>query len=117
MYNRAAATAVRLLEKFGQAVTVKRIVEGEYDPMTGDIASTEQVYTGRGAVLGYDISDMAGGLVQANDRRVYIAPDLGATPEPGDKLVLADGSTYTVISSSPLSPAGTVVLHDVQVRA
>ncbi|UHC82262.1 hypothetical protein LS633_28415 [Pseudomonas sp. NIBR-H-19] len=34
-YDRMAATALRLIERFGLAATLSEVTPGEYDPVTG----------------------------------------------------------------------------------
>jgi hypothetical protein len=115
-YSDMAATAVELLEEFGQAVIVTRVEEGEYDPSDGTGTSTSTPYPGMGVALDYRQDQIDGTLIRQGDRRIYIAPDLGMVPKTGDTVTLAEGAVLNVVASRPLSPAGTVLLHDVQVR-
>lgn len=115
-YSRPAATAKRLLTRFGQVVTVKRVTPGGYDPATG--ATTADVtngYSCAGAVMNYASRDIDGTLVQRGDVRVLIAPDVADAPKTGDTLAAA-GRTLTVIRVDTLAPTGTAVLYDVQAR-
>ena len=117
MYDRAAATAIRLLDKYGQSATVTRVTEGQYDPSTGTVEQVEQAFPCMAVVVPYNIAQVDGALVQSTDMQAYVSPYITATPEPGDTLTLANGKNYTIVRSSPLAPAGTVVLHQLQVRA
>lgn len=115
IYDRAAATAERLLKRYGAPMALKRTVEGDYDPSTGSSSSVTQEHAATGVMLEYEQRDVDGSLIQQGDQRVYLSPDLAVTPETGDTLSL-NGSLFTVVVSRALAPAGKVVLHDVQVR-
>ncbi len=116
-YARPAATAKRLLTRFGQVVTVKRVTPGGYDPATG--ATTADVtngYSCAGAVMNYASRDIDGTLIQRGDVNVLLAPDAAFEPKPGDTVTLADTTVLTVISAMPTKPAGLSVLFEVQAR-
>lgn len=114
-YPKTAATAKRLLDRFGQPVMLTRTTPGTYAPATGTATDTTATHTGIGAKLDYAQRDIDGTLIKVGDCRVYIAPDLTVTPQTGDKITIGS-ETWNVITSRPLEPAGVVVLHDVQVR-
>lgn len=116
-YSRPAATAKRLLTRFGQVVTVKRVTPGGYDPATG--ATTADVtngYSCAGEVMNYAIRDIDGTLVQRGDVRVLLAPDAAFEPKPGDTVTLADTTVLTVINAQATKPAGSPVRYEVQAR-
>lgn len=123
-YTKSAATAERLLQKFGQAVTLVRPSTSPptYDPATGISTPVAPAsYAGRGAVFDYKQTDVNATLVQAGDQRLYLSPfqaDGSAMPEPvtSDDVVLANGKTYSVVRGGEVNPAGTVVLYDLQLR-
>jgi len=115
-YSRPAATAKRLLTRFGAAATM-RVKSGEkYDPETASMAATWADYPCTVAVLDYSLKDLAGTLVQAGDRRLLVAPDVAQAPQVGSVFVLPDGASVSAVRVSTLAPAGTVVLYDVQAR-
>ncbi len=115
IYDRAAATAERLLKRYGAPMVLKRTVEGDYDPSTGSSSNVTQEHVTTGVMLEYAQRDVDGTLIQHGDQRVYLSPDLVVTPVTGDTLRF-NGSFFTVVVSRPLAPAGKTVLHDVQVR-
>lgn len=115
-YSDMAATAVELLTEFGQGITFGSVTTGAYDPTTGTVTNTTTNYTGKGAAFDYEQKDIDGTNIRQGDRRVYIAPDLGVVPKTGDTVTLADGTVLNVVASRPLSPAGTMVLHECQCR-
>ena len=116
-YDDASGVAIALLGEFGQPITLTQNGRsGGYDPQTGTATGTPTAFTGMGAVFEYSQRDMANTEIKQGDRRAYIAPNLGATPATGDTVTLANGTVLTVVISRPVAPAGTVVLHDVQLR-
>lgn len=116
-YAEMADVAVEMLAEFGQSVVLGSVTgTGAYDPETGTVGNTVTNHSGMGVALDYEQKDIDGTVVKQGDRRIYIAPDLGAVPKTGDTLTLADGAVLAVVNSKPLSPAGTLVLHEVQAR-
>lgn len=113
-YARVADTAARLLDKFGQTVTLTRTVAGGYDPATGvtspDVTQTAPV---RAALLPYSNGDRlaAGQMIRQGDRKAYIAPDAAFQPDALTKLIEADGTVWQLESVEPLAPAGVPVLY------
>ena len=69
-------------------------------------------------MLDYEASEIDGSRVLATDKKVILAVgSLTITPALDDKLVEADGTVYRIIPPlKPLSPAGTVVLFEIQCR-
>lgn len=114
-YAKIASSAQRALRKAGQSLTLTRIVPGVYDPATGSVASTGATHTGFGVALNYAQNAIDGTMILQGDQRVYLDPLIGATPQTGDILTIG-AEIWNVVTSRPLSPAGIVVLHDVQVR-
>lgn len=114
-YQNLAATATRLLTKYGQTVTVTRDVVGTVDPITGQgTPGTPVTFTGKGAIFDYDIRLVDGVMIQATDKRLML--EAANAPEIGDVITTADGD-YTAVSVNPTSPAGTVVKYDIQIRS
>lgn len=115
LYTRLAATAVRLLAKYGAPLLLTRTTEGEYDPETGTSTGGTATYNVTGAAFDYAQDDIDGTLIRRGDMRVYIAPDAAVTPQTGDTLPV-QGFVWNVVESRPLQPADKIVLHDVQIR-
>lgn len=62
-----------------------------------------------------ELTKMAGTLIEANDRRVYVAAsNLGITPTTADKWVLG-GAEYVIKSAQPLQPDpnGAVIMYEI----
>ena len=112
-YAKTADTATRLLLRFGSAATLKREVAGAYDATTGTATVTETSLATTAAVFAYDAKYIDGTLILQGDQRAYMDP--GVTPKQGDKLTW-QGADYTLIAVKPVSPAGTPVLYEAQLR-
>jgi hypothetical protein len=114
-YARAQATALRLLDKFGQAGEIWRDVPGSgpvWDPGEPTIQKTPCTL----AVLRFDNKDIDGTLIKASDKKVYIAAKgLAIVPVTTDKLMIG-GVSHSLVRVMPLNPAGTSVYYEVQAR-
>lgn len=116
-YARAKATADRLIEKFGQLGAIRRTGDPtgpEYDPTPG----VDVDHPARFAIVDYEASEIDGTRVLATDKKALLAVGSQAiTVAMDDKLVEADGTVYKIIPPlKPLSPAGTVVMYEIQCR-
>lgn len=114
-YDEMAATAVELIAEFGMAMTLVRVTEGAYDPATSTQATTSANHTATGIKLDYRQSEIDGTMIRVGDQRVFLAPDVAVTPRTGDKLTIS-GESWQVVQASAAAPAGTVVVHKLQVR-
>ena len=113
-YARAQATAARLIANFGQTASlIQRTATGpSYDPT---IVETSHNCTL--VVLDYEQSKIDGTLIKATDRRVFLSTEgLTVSPDTQDKLTIG-GTVYSIVAIMPLSPAGTVVLWEIQARS
>jgi hypothetical protein len=113
-YPATAATATRLLERFGAACTLVRQTAGAYDPATGSAPITTTSLDTTAAVFDYAQRYIDGTLIKQGDRQAYCAP--AVTPAQGDQFTW-QGATFTVVSVKPISPAGVPVLFEAQLRA
>lgn len=114
-YNKSAATALKLITKFGASATLIKRAEGSYDPATGSNTITETSYTVKAVLLNYRANETntQGSLIQAKDRKVIIQATT-VTPDVSDTFTFG-GVTYRVVEVKTLSPAGTVVIHELRV--
>jgi hypothetical protein len=118
VYTRSAATAKRLLTKYGQWSTLTEQTPGSYDPATASVSVTATGHTVIAAAFDFAAKDIDGTLIQQGDKRVYIAAQgLAITPAPGMTWTDANANVFRVITAQPLNPAGTAVIHTLQVRA
>lgn len=113
-YARTRATAERLIARFGQTAALRRVTNTgpEWDP-----TQTTTDYPCKLAVLDYAKRDVDGTLIRQTDRMVYLSTaGLTISPDVNDTLVI-EGSALTVVNVKPLSPAGVVLMYEVQARA
>lgn len=115
-YAKSAATALKLLTKFGASGVLKKRIEGSYDPTTGSNTVTETSYTVKAVLLNYKFSEMneTDSLIQAKDRKIIMQATT-VTPDTSDAFTF-NGTTYRIINVKTLSPAGASVIHELQVR-
>jgi hypothetical protein len=115
-YSRPVDTALRLIDKYGQAGQIIRDVPGsgpDWDP--GDPVPTP--YPCTLAVLKFDNKDIDGSLIKATDKKVYVASyGLLITPTTTDRIVIG-GVAHTIVRVLPLNPAGVTVYYELQARA
>jgi hypothetical protein len=117
-YRRSAATAIRLLKKFGADATIVRVGEPVYGTSTGTTAPSETEISTTAAVFDYDQKYIDGTLIKQGDKQALCAP--GQKVEQGDRLRYKDDTgadaTATVVTVKPLAPAGVPVLYTAQIR-
>jgi len=116
-YTRARATATRLIQRFGQEITVPRTTGGTHDPVTGETSGgTDASITVTGVAL--DAREVFRSpadtqMIQSGDQAVYI--EAGQAIEQGETLRI-DGVDWQIAELRPLSPAGTTVMYEALVR-
>lgn len=113
LYSNLAATALRMLEKFGQDVVRMRPTAAAYDTSTSAAAVTTASATFRAAVLDYGTDEVDGTLVKATDKRMIV--EAAALPQAKDLFTIG-GVQYSAIKCREINPAGTPVAHEVQIR-
>lgn len=98
LYTRLQATAQRLITKYGQTGTIKRVTPP--DPIEGGEGS-ENAYTAKVFPATYDQRYVDGTMILANDRQVYISSvGLAIVPQVGD-IMTAGGVDYHVVNADP----------------
>ena len=114
-YSRLIATAKRLLDKFGQDMTVNSITAQNYDPATGSTSPSQIAETKPGVIFPYKngITAMQESLILAGDQQVFIL--LGSAPKPTDKLQVGSRQ-YSIVNVKAIEPGGVMVLYELQVR-
>lgn len=118
-YERMQSTANRLLQGKGQLVTLTRQSAGTYTPGSAVTitATTQAVY---GAVFEYGNKNIDGTLIKEGDKQLLLSAFNSAgvaltAPVLNDTVTIGSNS-YTITRIRPLSPAGTVVLFDCNIR-
>lgn len=110
-YIKTKSTADRLIANFGSSLTFSRETNGTYDPTTGTVASTGEEYTADVVWTDFNKDEIDGTTVQRGDARLLVA----GTVEIDDR-VTKDGQEYRIIDTSPLKPAGTLLMTIAQAR-
>ncbi|NLR96623.1 hypothetical protein HGP17_07230 [Rhizobium sp. P38BS-XIX] len=112
-YDRTRATAARLIARFGQKGSLRRITNTgpDYDPV-----QTSEDFDCSLVDLDQSQAHVADTLIQRGDRMVYLSTEgLSITPMLSDRLLIG-GVEHAIVDIQPLSPGGTVVFWQVQVR-
>lgn len=112
-----AAQAAKLLNKFGEAVSITFAGTASFDPITGEPAtpSAGTTFSAKAYAGKYISSDVDGAVIQANDIRLLLEiipqrPVRGCT-------VLVDGTTYRVMDVQAIRKSGVDVIYICQLRA
>lgn len=114
---RAAATATRLLDKFGKAMTLVISGPSVYDPATGDVEAAGQQIDFMGIVESPSATELSSGQVLAADKVVTInAATLTAYPVPNDVIVI-DGREFSIKQVSEVWSGAKIVLFKAVVSA
>lgn len=112
-YTASAATATRLLQKFGASATLTQQTAGAYDPATSSATVTETANTVTAVVLDLPAKYIDGTLILQGDKQALLTP--AVAPKQGDVLTW-QGVDYTFVQVKPVAPAGVAVLYDCIVR-
>lgn len=118
-YARSQATALRLIERFGQkGKLVRPTTTGAkpYDRQPGTPERHDAVFAFDPD--GYTEREIDGSRIQVGDRRVWVAAQgLAVRPKNSDLIEEADGTLYRIVSVDPVKPATVPVYYTMQVRS
>ena len=112
-YARSKASADRLLTRFGQSGTLLKYTKSgpSYDPVI-----TWPPHACTFVVLDYANREVDGTRILATDKQVLLAKaSLAIEPTTADKLLIG-GVEHKLIAVKPISPGGTTILYELQVR-
>lgn len=114
-YNRPKTTALRLLTRYGQTMTLRRITDGAYSAGASTQTVVDETVTG--AVFEYTAFEKQNSSIQIDDRKIMLAAKgMSAAPALTDQLIFG-GTTFKIIPPiKPLSPAGVDVIYELQAR-
>ncbi|WP_312381618.1 hypothetical protein [Stutzerimonas balearica] len=129
-YDRMASTALRLIERFGQTVTLRDTVPGEYDPVDGSQTPDVEVDQPAQAILQdyalqqSGMSYAEGTVIKQGDKKILVAAmtndangqPVQLTPPTLTTIVIADGATWTIVNIKEINPAGTPLVYELQGR-
>ena len=115
-YNKLAATAERLLERYGrELVVVSPSVAG--DPVTGAGASSGSQFVVRGLLIPYSQSMIDGTRITAQDRLLFLPHTFTGFTAAHRVRVGATGKDWVPVEDPvEMDPGGTNLLTRVQVR-
>lgn len=122
-YTRPRATAERLIARFGQPTTLRRVESfgDEWAPV-----QTETDTTITAVDLNERVRDASGTLVGETRRTLLVSTSSGVTPGKGDKVAVGiDADAFALLTEAqkserladvievrPLAPGGTVILWE-----
>ena len=113
-YTSMAATAAKLLKKFGMEITIKRTTGDSVNPVTGAVtAGTTTTYTPNGLVQRYRNDQIDGTRIMSSDRLVIV--DNTIEPLTTDEIVLS-GQDWTIVNVEEAKPATVGVIYFIQAR-
>jgi hypothetical protein len=119
-YDEMAVMALDLITVFGQPVTLRDTIKGEYDPATGSTGPDTVIErSAHGILLDFTGQEFqANNLITAGDKKLKIAASgLNAPPTLLSKAIV-QGKTWSIIPPlKEINPAGTPLLYELQVRA
>ena len=113
-YAKSAATALRLIQRFGAAAQVVAKATA-YDPATGTNTGTESSADCSACVIDAEKSSIDGTLVLAGHRVALVAAVGLAEPKVGAKLMW-QGAPLVISVVKTLAPSGVLVLYELQVK-
>lgn len=112
-YPNTAATAKRLLKRFGADCVIQHPSGTAYDPGTGSMQPTYASADSTAAVFAMPQKFVDGTLIKQGDQQAFCAPDVEILQ--GDTFTWQTVD-YAVISVKPVAPAGIPVLYEAQIR-
>lgn len=113
-YNGIAATASKLITKFGAVGEIKRITGGSIDPVTGvPSAGTTVTYTPNTIVQKYADELVDGARILSSDRMIIL--DNTIEPVSTDTITIG-GENWSIVSIRESNPAGIPLVYFVQAR-
>jgi hypothetical protein len=113
-YNSMAATASKLITKFGAVGEIKRTTGGSIDPVTGTVtAGTTVIYTPNTIVQKYADELVDGARILSSDRMIIL--DNTIEPVSTDTITIG-GENWSIVSIRESNPAGIPLVYFVQAR-
>ncbi|MDR7109194.1 hypothetical protein [Pseudomonas frederiksbergensis] len=119
-YDEMAVMALEMITEFGQPMIIRGATAGEYDPDTGTASPgivAEQ--TAQGILLDFTGQEFqSNSLIKQGDKKLKIAAQ-GLDWVPGLlNKVIVQGRTWSIVPPlKEISPAGTPILYELQVRS
>ena len=110
-----AATALRLLTKFGTSITMVRLTGNFYDPVGGTVIDgADASYSAIALIKPYPDRMIDGTRIIDGDRMLVM--DSGTEPDPSDRATIG-GEEWSIVSIKTVKPDdATAVVYFCQVR-
>ena len=115
-YAPSVAAALRLIEKFGKALTLTRQSSGSYDPSTGSATVTTTTQAAHGIRTSWAAQDIDGSLIKSGDLKIVLAASGLTTAPQVDDTITFDSTVYTIKGVYPVCPADVVIVYNLNVR-
>lgn len=110
------ATARRLIQTYGESITLQRVAEGAYVPTTGAVgAATTTNYTAYGAPVDYNQAEVDGATIRTTDIKLWLELPTTVTPLVGDTATF-NSVTHRVITVEKLRAQGSEIVYVLQLR-
>ena len=114
-YTALASVASQLLTSFGDDAVFSRTSGESYSVTTGKYSGGTPVsFTAKGARFDYNLQEINGQTILRDDVKLVVDTENG-TPQVDDSCVF-DSITYRVMSVTALSPNGTDLYYELQLR-
>lgn len=108
-------TATNLLTKFGTDATFRREVEGDYNPITGEVGNpTITTFSAKVQTDSFNNNEVDGTVVKRSDTKL-IVNNVGSVPMVGDTVTFSS-NTYRVFMVNPVQAQGADVIYILGVR-
>ena len=115
-YSGLAQTALRLLQEYGQPMTLTRRTAGAYNPATGAATITSTTADAQGAIFDIRGKEFDPQMVQVGDRKIIMAAvGLDFAPEPGMHVTVG-ADEWSVVQAGAINPGAVDVIYKLQVR-
>lgn len=113
-YTEVAQAVREVLVEFGAPALLKQRTS-VYNPATGVSAVTSVDVAVTAAVFDFERKFNDPTTILQGDKQVFLSVVAGMQPKPSDRFVW-QGQEHSVINVKNLSPAGIMVLYELQVR-
>ena len=102
-----------MLERFGDACTLKRTSAAAYDPATGENTNTATDASVKAVISAYTTEEVVGGLVERGDMKATVPAAGLPAPTTTAKLVVS-GVEWSIKSVTPRYGGGVVISYALQ---
>lgn len=116
-YRRILDTALKMVARFGQPITITRRIEGAYNPSTSSVPITESTQSGIvGLFDNYKTKEIDGSLIKMGDVKMIVPGKGLIEPQAEDTLTDKNGTKWTIKDFDVIRPAGDPLLYTFQLR-